>query len=255
MFGKRILILVPHPDDEVVACATTLEHAKADGVEIFALYLTHGCISKDAVWPWQRKKYDAMVDRRQAEAKKAASYLGITPVGWNDRPARYLWQNMHAVCTEIQTAIQDYGIDQIWLPAYEGGNPDHDVLNAIGQRFKRQISVLEFAEYNFFAGKAQSNSFPEMNGTEQVINLSETEQKIKRAALALYKSEQSNLNYIELNRECFRPLADYDYFKPPHAGKLWYARFQWVPFKHPRVDFTNPMDVCKAITDFLGTES
>ena len=255
MFGQRILVLVPHPDDEVVACAAAIGRAQAAGAQVFALYLTNGCIPRDAMWFWQRKKYDAMVACRRGEAEKVAKALHIIPVGWSNRPARHLWQHMQAAFDEIQDAIATYDFDQLWVPAYEGGNPDHDALNAIGQRFKLSMSVLEFAEYNFAGGKAQSQTFPFPNGSEQIIPLTDAEQESKRAALALYQSEQSNLNYVDVMRECYRLLADYNYAEPPHTGKLWYARFQWVPFRHPRVDFTKPADVSRAIGDFLSQQA
>ena len=72
-------------------------------------------------------------------------------------------------------------------------------------------------------------------------------------ALALYKSEKQNLNYVDVKQEAFRPLAIYNYEQPPHPGTLWYARFQWVPFRHPRVDFTKPHEVSETITRFLAT--
>jgi LmbE family N-acetylglucosaminyl deacetylase len=234
VFGRRILILVPHPDDEVVASAAAIGRAREAGAEIFALYLTHGCIAKEVMWMWQRKNYEKNVARR-----------------WAHRPARCLWQNMAAIHQEIQGAVSTYKIDQIWLPAYEGGNPDHDALNAVGQKLKGAASVLEFAEYNFCGGRAQTHTFPKPDGGEQVIELTEAERAMKRTALALYQSEKSNLKYVETERECFRPLAAYDYSRPPHPGKLWYARFQWVPFRHPRVDFTDPAEVSKALTEFL----
>lgn len=252
MFGRRILILVPHPDDEVVACAAAIGRARQAGAQVFALYLTHGCIARDALWPWRRKDYAKIVARRRAESEEAARFLNIAPVGWSERPARHLWRQMDAVHGEIQAAIAAHGVDQLWAPAYEGGNPDHDALNAIGQSFKAKLRVLELAEYNFRGGKARSQTFPYVNGSEQVIELTESERAAKLAALALYKSEKSNLNYVGVERECYRPLATYDYSRPPHPGVLWYARYQWVPFRHPRVDFTNPADVSKAMDQFVA---
>ncbi|MFY9288806.1 MAG: PIG-L family deacetylase [Alphaproteobacteria bacterium] len=252
MFGKRILVLVPHPDDEVVACCAALEEAQTQGAEIFALYLTHGCIAEDALWPWHRQYHDIFTTIRLAEAEATAAFLNIKPVGFSNRSARYVWKELKAVQHEIEMAIAAHQIDQIWVPAYEGGNPDHDALNAIGHVLQSKVSVLEFAEYNFFQGKAHSQEFPSTNGTEHIIHLTEAQQKKKLAALSIYKSERKNLNYVDVQRECYRPLADYDYSKPPHPGTLWYARFQWVPFKHPRVDFTKPQDVCSALTHFLG---
>jgi LmbE family N-acetylglucosaminyl deacetylase len=202
------------------------------------------------MWSWQRGDYGKIVARRRAEAEQAAAFLNITLVGWSDRPARFLWQEMSAVFEEIKKAITANAIDQVWLPAYEGGNPDHDALNAIGQKLKSNVSILEFAEYNYSGGKAHSNQFPHPNGMEQVIDLSSAERAAKQAALQLYKSEKANLNYVRTERECYRVLADYDYNQPPHPGTLWYARFRWVPFRHPRVDFTDPADVSKAVSNF-----
>ncbi len=252
MFGNHILILVPHPDDEAVACAAAIGRAQAGGAEIFALYLTHGCIARETLWRWQRKHYESFVDRRRAEAEKTAKFLNITPVGWASRPARHVARELPEVYAEICAAIAQNGIDQLWVPAYEGGNPDHDALNAAGSLFRNKLSVLEFAEYNFSGGKTHSQEFPVSNGTEQPLTLSLVEQQKKRMALAIYESEKQNLGYVKTARECYRPLADYDYSRPPHPGVLWYARFQWVPFRHPRVDFTKPEEVSQKLGAFLG---
>ena len=253
MFGARILLLVPHPDDEVVAAAASIGRAKEAGAALFALYLTDGCLSRETMWPWRRGNHAGAVARRRAEAERAAASLGLSPVGWAARPARSLWREMAAVHAEIKAAVAAHKPDQIWVPAYEGGNPDHDGLNALGQLFVEKLSVLEFAEYNFFGGKACAQRFPHPNGKETSIALSAAEQERKRALLRVYASEQNNLGYVGVGRECFRPLAAYDYSRPPHPGTLWYARFQWVPFRHPRVDFTPPAEVSKAICESLAS--
>jgi len=252
MFGKRILILVAHPDDEVVACAASIARARAAGADIYALYLTHGCLARDVVWPWQRKDYDARVATRHNEAEQAAAQLGIRPIGWSSRAARQLWRELPQVLAQVQAAVEQIRPDQLWVPAYEGGNPDHDGLNAVGFKMKARLSVLEFAEYNFFGGKARSNRFISSDETVRVTDLTQGERAAKRAVLNIYASERGNLSSIGVDQESYRPLAAYDYRQPPHQGGLWYARFQWVPFRHPRVDFTSPAEVSAAITQFLS---
>jgi len=254
VFGKRILILAAHPDDEVVACAAAIGRARQKGAEIFVFYLTNGCIARTALWPWQRKHYVAKVLRRFAEAEQTARLLNVAPAGWSSRPARHLWRNLQAVFDEVKQTIATHGIDQIWVPAFEGGHADHDALNAVGKKLSAQVKVLEFAEYNFANGKNNSHEFLDPNGTEQTILLTREEQKKKHEALKTYASEQQNLNYVKVERECYRPLNAYDYTKPPHKGKLWYARFQWVPFRHPRVDFSKPENVSKEIASFLAKD-
>jgi LmbE family N-acetylglucosaminyl deacetylase len=251
MFGRRILILAAHPDDEVVACAASIARARAQGATVSVLFLTQGCIAKEDLWPWQRKNYDQCVAKRRAEAETAATFLGIQPVGWSPRPARHLWRELPDVFQEVSAAIVRYRPDQLWVPAYEGGNPDHDALNAVAFKFKMRVSVLEFAEYNFFGGKVRTQTFVSSEETARILALTPEERAAKRAALAIYASEKGNLSSMGVEQESYRPLALYDYTHPPHQGTLWYARFQWVPFRHPRVDFTAPAQVSQAIADFL----
>ena len=40
--APRVLILAPHPDDEVVACGLATIRARAAGTPVFVLYLTSG---------------------------------------------------------------------------------------------------------------------------------------------------------------------------------------------------------------------
>lgn len=251
MFGKRILILAAHPDDEVVACAASIARARARGATVSVLFLTNGCIAQSALWPWQRKRYDKFVAARRAEGEKAAILLGVLPVGWAERPARSLWKELPVVFREVSETIDRYRPDQLWVPAYEGGNPDHDALNAIGFKCKQRMSVLEFAEYNFFGGEARSNQFVSSDETVRLAELTAEEQADKKKALAVYASEKGNLSYVKTAQESYRPLSLYDYARPPHQGTLWYERFQWVPFKHPRIDFTRSYEVSVAIKDFL----
>jgi LmbE family N-acetylglucosaminyl deacetylase len=263
MFGRRILILVPHPDDEVVMATEASARAKAAGAEIMTLYLTNGCIARETLWPWQRRSYDRFVARRRAEGEEAARFLGLSPVGWAQRPARTLWRALDQIFDDVVRVVKANDIDQLWVPAYEGGNADHDGLNALGYALAKALQrpdapndtppVLEFAAYNFLNGTTCAQTFPFPNGTETTLRFDDRATARKKQALRLYRSEKQNLNYVGTAHECFRPLAGADYARPPHEGTLWYARFQWVPFRHPRVDFTRPAEVCAAIQHFLAS--
>ena len=255
-FGASILFLCPHPDDEVVACWAALGRAKAAGARIAVLYLTHGCVDAATMWPWARSRYGAVVARRRAEAQAVAAELDIAAAGFSERPARHLWRELADAEREVRAALAVFAVDQVWVPAFEGGNPDHDGANAIASRLAAEgMSVLEFAEYNLAGGRINANLFLGPNGTEQTFALTEAEQTAKRRAVAAYASERFNLADVRTAQEVCRPLAAYDYARPPHEGKLWYARFQWVPFRHPMVDFTRPAEVTAAISNYLGRKA
>lgn len=252
-FGKSILILVPHPDDEVVGFAAAIGRAKAAGAKVSLIFLTHGCVDRESMWPWARGGYEAAIGRRRAEAERASAALGVEIAGWTLRPARHLWRELDAGEAEARRAAAAVGADQIWAPAYEGGNPDHDGANAIASRLAADgVEVLEFAEYNFGGGRTRLNRFPQLTGAEQVLQLTPAEQAMKRQGLRIYASERGNLVFAAIKREMFRPLARYDYGAPPHEGKPFFTRFQWVPFRHPMVDFTPYRDVYAAIAAYLA---
>lgn len=251
--GKRILVLIAHPDDEVVGVAAALMRVRAAGAKTYGVYLSHGCLAKDTLWRWERSTYETMVAQRFAEAQKAADYLGLDIVGPQPtRAAREIWPHLQAVHDDVLNAMHHCRADVVWAPAYEGGNPDHDALNALAITLKGPM-LYEYSEYHYAGQKNHSNDFIMKRGDEMMITLCDDERVMKRKTLKFYASEQKNLGSITCQQEMLRPLKAYDYSRPPHIGTLGYARFAWVPFRHPRVDFTKPEAVSAAITTFLET--
>ncbi|CAK0749223.1 PIG-L family deacetylase [uncultured Gammaproteobacteria bacterium] len=249
MFGRRILILAPHPDDEVVGAGAAIARARAAGANVAVLFLTTGVPARELLWPWSRGGLPAWVARRRAEAGTAADCLGFEIAGFLDFPTRTLRLNLCAARAAAVAALKRHRADRLWLPAWEGGHQDHDAANVLAATLiDRELpgsAVWEFSEYNFRGGQVRTQEFPFPSADEVALALSVEEQGSKRRALALYASERGNLGYVSAGREVFRPLASYDYARPAHDGLLFYQRFQWVPFRHPRVDFTHPKQVCR----------
>lgn len=240
MIGRRVLALAPHPDDEVVGCAAAIGRALAAGSAVFVLPLTTGVPGRD----------ERRVAVRRREAETAVAALGADLVGWSDRPSRSLKDHLGAARAEVVDAIRRVDADRLWVPAYEGGHQDHDAANALGATLRGAVEVWEFAEYGFQGGRIVVNAFPRPRGDETSLVLGVAERDRKRELLWLYRSERGNLGYVGVERECFRRLEYYDYGRPPHPGRLFYQRFQWVPFRHPRIDFTDPWEVCGKLTAF-----
>jgi LmbE family N-acetylglucosaminyl deacetylase len=251
MFGQRILLLIPHPDDEVVGCCAAIGRAQRAGANVFGAFLTTGVPAAEVLWPWQRAAHHQRVEQRLGEARRAAELLGLDPICFRDVPTRRLKDHGPATLELIRSLLAEVHADMLWTPAYEGGHQDHDVANFLASRLRDRAPVWEFSEYNFFGGEVRSQEFFAPTGEEQVLALDAAEQQRKRTLLALYASEQGNLDYVRTAREVFRPLASYDYTRPPHDGKMFYQRFQWVPY-HPRVDHTRPEEVCRALAGFAA---
>ena len=255
MSAARPLILIPHPDDEVVGCAIAIARARAGGAEIAGLYLTTGVPAPERLWPWRRARYASLVERRREEAEQAAVALGISPAAFLDWPSRTLKAHLDEAMTTISRTLIERRIDEIWTPAWEGGHQDHDAANFLAARFARALPVREFAEYNLAGGRVRSQAFPQPNGTEDVLTLSAEEARFKAELLAIYRSERLNLRYVRLQQESLRPLAPYDYRSPPHSGRLFCERFQWVPVRHPSVDFEPSAAVRATLAAWKGATS
>ncbi|HWB48418.1 MAG TPA: PIG-L family deacetylase [Stellaceae bacterium] len=240
---SRILILAPHPDDEIVACGITAFRAHHAGAEIHALYLTTGVPPRDRVWRWDRLRYDARLARRRAEAEAAAALMALNPLAFLDIPSRCLRTQLDAAAAAVERALGETAADCLWVTAFEGAHQDHDAANALAARFAGRLPVWEFAAYNYAGGRVCANRFADARGGVVELHLNDQEQALKRHALARYASERGNLAHVGTMQEAYRPLPRHDYAAPPHAGTLFRERFHWVPFRHPRIDFTPSADV------------
>ncbi|MBI4970192.1 MAG: PIG-L family deacetylase [Rhodospirillales bacterium] len=235
-WGRRLLVLTPHPDDEVVGVAAALGRARQDGAVAAVAFLTTGVPDREAAWPWRRSGHAARLAARQAEARQAAQALGLEIVLTSTLASRRLKDDLERTRKAVLEVIDSFKPDRLWVPAFEGAHQDHDAANALAASLADPCPVWEFAEYNFMGGRVRANEFPMPSPDQWVLELSETERSAKRALLALYRSEAANLGHIGTVRECLRPLPRHDYAKPAHPGRLFRERFHWLPFRHPRVD-------------------
>ena len=253
--ARRVLILAPHPDDELVACGIAAMRARDARARVFVLYLTTGVPEPAALWAWHRRHYRARTERRRGEAERAAQLAGLEPAGFRNTPSRQLRSDLGNAAADVDAAIAASGAEAMWVPAFEGAHQDHDAANALAAGFRRHLPVWEFAAYNFAGGQVRVNRFPALLGGEMVIEASEKEAEQKRRALACYRSERGNLRHVGVLRETARELPAHDYAAPPHPGRLFRERFHWVPFRHPRVDFAASAEIFRDIAAFASTRS
>jgi LmbE family N-acetylglucosaminyl deacetylase len=238
-----VLILAPHPDDEVVACGIAATRARRDGALVSVIYLTTGVPPREQLWRWQRAGYRSRVAHRRDEAARAAALLKLEQRGCSDIPSRRLLHCLDAAVTSVGQAIVAVGATELWVTAFEGAHQDHDAANALAASFREHLPVWEFAAYNFARGRVVSNRFLDARGGAIEIELDRDEIALKRRALGLYASERGNLRHIRAGEEQYRPLPRHDYSVAPQGGTLFRERFHWVPFRHPRIDFTSSTEI------------
>lgn len=225
---SSVLFILAHHDDEFFA-APLLKDACASGPAYIA-YLTHG--GEDAA-------------RRIAESDRALASLGVDPAcviqlgrdssiedgSLSLKPTAAL-----AALREISSAAD---LTRLYLPAWEGGHPDHDTAHRIGVSFAAGsgAEAYEFPLYNASwmpLGKFRTMQFTPgaMPVLERPVTTEEAE--AWRALLACYPSQRSvfasmhsSIEWcLETRKSCVyrRVDAARDYGLRPHAGPLFYEQ-------------------------------
>jgi len=249
---RRVLVLAPHPDDEIVACGLAALRARREGAAVAVLHLTTGVPPPDELWPWRRAGHARRVERRRAEARRAAALLGLATAGFLDIPSRGLARRLDEAAASAARALDVTAATELWVPAFEGAHQDHDAANAVASRFRDRLPVWEFAAYNFAGGRVQSNRFIDARGGVVELTADRDERALKHQALAIYASERGNLRHVRSVEEAYRPLPVHGYAAPPHPGTLFRERFHWVPFRHPRIDFAPSAEIYAALGSWVA---
>tara|TARA_A100001015_G_C14869691_1_gene663808 strand:- start:396 stop:1025 length:630 start_codon:yes stop_codon:yes gene_type:complete len=167
---KNLLILAPHPDDEVVGTGILIKKKSLIGCKIHILFLTNGVIEKSEMWPWARKNHSFLLQKRLNEMQRSLTFLNVKEYFLQNIPTRTLRNQIKATFNILKKLLEKWSVDSVFVPAYEGGHQDHDIANYIASKFKNIVNVYEFPEYNYHSGIIRSNQFINEEG-ENSINL------------------------------------------------------------------------------------
>lgn len=230
-FGQRILLVVPHPDDETLMCAGAIARARKKEAQVFTMVLTHGCDALESLSASKQAAHTIKIRTRKEEFLNVAKQLDIQVISFGKRAAHTVHLSLDEIWPEVKATLETYGIDQIWVPAYEGGHPDHDAVNGMVSIMLKEISILEFSAYHFADRKLITNAFIVPSGHDQVLLLTAEEQRLKKSCLDAYASMKKKLQVFHVIQEMFRPLPRYNYRKIPHKPPLYYQRNHWLPLR------------------------
>ena len=154
---KKILLLIPHPDDEIVGASAIVQRKKKQGCSFFFFFLTNGVLKKNEMWPWNRKNYENLLNIRINEMKKSLNLFEVKEFYLQNISTRQLKYFIKPTINKISKLVSKYKIDSIFTPAYEGGHQDHDVTNCIASVFKKKLDIFEYSEYNNYQNKINGN--------------------------------------------------------------------------------------------------
>lgn len=129
---QRILIVAPHPDDEVIGCAGTLKLHQQSGDEVCVVYVTDGRRSQA-----QDLSSAEMATRREQEAQAALQRLQINCSHWLGLYEGEWTADQFAAL--LDPSLRDFQPHIIYAPSLVDYHPEH---RSVAQAFARTLTHI-----------------------------------------------------------------------------------------------------------------
>jgi N-acetylglucosamine malate deacetylase 2 len=227
----RTLVLVAHPDDES-ACVALLQRARQATV----LFCTDGAPASEYFW----RRYGsrrAYAEIRSTEAKRSLAIVGKTDPEFLRHPQTHegfrdqeLYQDLASAFAALLDQTENWQLEAIVAPAYEGGHPDHDACCLLAHLLGIELAVPVWElplYYRAQSGELVHQRFIQPNGTEISVSLTSDELEKRRAMFAAYSSQPDASKFVNSVVEVYRPQFPYYFALAPHVGKLNYEAWGW----------------------------
>jgi LmbE family N-acetylglucosaminyl deacetylase len=224
-----ILFLLAHHDDEVF-CAGCLERARRQGRRILLLWATAGGF--------------APAGRRRREGLAVAGLLGLAAdehvsLGLPDQGAT---DHLPEIAKALRSLL--CGVSGVYVPAYEGGHPDHDAVNLVAARVcGAGPPVNEFSLYcRQSRGVAVKRLFAAEPGPPERFLLDRPALELRRSLIRANASQLPELAALgglaaaegRWKTEPVRRLPDHDYGREPGGERPLYESYTRRRFREFR---------------------
>lgn len=118
---KKILVVAPHADDEVLGVGGTIARNVAEGNEVFVCVVTHG---EEPLFSRE------MTEQVREETIKAHKLLGIKKTYFLEYPAVMLEQiERYKLNGSIMDVLQEVEPDEVYIPHIGDMQKDHQIVN------------------------------------------------------------------------------------------------------------------------------
>ncbi len=148
--GERLLILAPHPDDEVIACGGLIAQHRREQRHVRAVIATDGCEAEGTI-----DDREAYRDRREAESRAGLALLGdAIELEFLRFPDRCLTSQLEELIDRLRIELAAFRPDLILAPSPVEIHPDHLALSralcTLVQRDETLFADLAFGRVAFY---------------------------------------------------------------------------------------------------------
>jgi len=233
--AERIVVIVAHPDDEVIGVGARL----CTWRDVRLVYATNGAPRdmRDAyrVGLSSREAYATL---RRAERERALRIAGVDParvheLGFSDQETA---RELVDCAARVAVLLRGTRPRVVITHPYEGGHPDHDacafaVSAAVAMLARDGVPAptrLEMSSYHVAPNGISTGTFlPSETALTDDARLPLELRDRKRAMFACFGSQRQTLRYFDCAIEPLRIAPRYRFGTPPHDGVLFYENFDW----------------------------
>ncbi len=158
---SNVLVVAPHPDDEVFGVGGTVLRHLADGDAVYVVICTRGEASRFGA---------EQVERVQTEARKVHAFLGVTGSHFLDLPAARLDDLPGAdINAALEAVFQTVKPDTIYVPHAGDLHRDHQIIfqaamvcsRPVGDHYPSRILTYEtVSETDWYAAPTTAAFVP-----------------------------------------------------------------------------------------------
>jgi N-acetylglucosamine malate deacetylase 2 len=230
-----LICFAAHPDDETIGAGGQFTHWH----NVRLVHVTDGAPrNMDDARRLGFPSRQAYACARRKELLAALQIAGVSArrtysLGFVDQEC---CRNLVDLAGQITDLLLELQPATVLSPPYEGGHPDHDSLafalhmacRIIAQRERDVPLILEHTLYHSRSGSFCAGEFlPSDQNPPIVARLSARAEAIKKQMLDCFVTQREVVALFPTSVESFRVAPEYDFTTPPHAGQLYYEKFNW----------------------------
>lgn len=193
--GGAILVLAPHPDDDVLGCGGLIACCTREGIDVRVAYLTDGRHSHFGSRLWSAKR---LSDARRQEAIAGQARLGVdashlTFLNIQDTTLLVDTRAQGRVVDTLEAIVKAANVTRVFSAWIHDPHPDHVASALIAQRLTEKCPQLSVASYGIW-GRLLPDNVLLCDKSWRFLRLDIRETlEAKRAALAAHRTQTTRL--------------------------------------------------------------